>query len=127
MGIFKDLFNRTPKPGKPVAVTDETFEPEVLAGVLPAVVDFWSRTCPPCHVMAGLLNEIGPDYIDRVRMFKVDVETNPETARLYQIQSVPTLVFIRNGRVVDRVVGLMPLNPLRQKLDLLASKGRSSE
>ena len=71
--------------------------------------------------------KIGPDYIDRVRIFKVDVETNPETARLYQIQSVPTLVFIRNGRVVDRVVGLMPLNPLRQKLDLLASKGRSSE
>ena len=120
MGLFKNLFNKQPKPGKPRPVTDEFFEQEVLASSIPAVVDFWSPRCPPCHVMGGLLNEIGPDYVGRVNIFKLNVEQNTETARRYQIQSIPTVILFRNGRVVDRIVGLLPLNPLRQKLDKLA-------
>jgi thioredoxin 1 len=119
MGFLRNLFNKQPKPGQPQPVTDETFEQEVLANDLPSAVDFWSRTCPPCHVMGGLLEEIGPDYVGKVNIFKLNVDENPETAQLYQIRGIPTLILIRNGREVDRIVGLLPLNPLREKLDQL--------
>jgi thioredoxin 1 len=120
MGLFKSLFNREPKPGEPRPVIDETFEQEVLASDIPAVVDFWSKTCPPCHVMGGLLDEIGPDYVGRVNIFKLNVDQNPQTAMQYQIQSIPTVILFRNGRAIDRIVGLLPLDPLKQKFDKLA-------
>ena len=120
MGLFQKLFNREPKPGKPRPVTDETFEQEVLASDIPGAVDFWSPRCPPCQVMGGLLNEIGPDYAGKVHIFKLNVEQNPQTAAAYQITSIPTLILFRNGRAIDRITGLLPLNPLRAKLDSLS-------
>jgi thioredoxin len=117
MGFFKSLFNRPPKPGRPQPTTDESFEDDVLASDIPAVVDFWSTRCPPCHVMGGLLNEIGPDYVGRVNMFKLNVDQNPRTAALFRIRSIPTVILFRRGRVVDTIVGLLPLNPLRRKID----------
>jgi len=119
MGLFKNLFKRQPKPGKPRAVTDEFFEREVIASDIPVIVDFWSPKCPPCHVMGGLLNEIGPDYIGRVKIFKLDVEQNMETTMRYKVHSIPTIILFRNGKVIDRIVGLLPLNPLRQKIEIL--------
>lgn len=119
MGFFRNLFNRKPKPGEPRPVTDESFEQEVLASDIPAVVDFWSSHCSPCHVMGGLLDEIGPDYAGRVSIFKLNVDQNHQTATNYQIMSVPTVILFRNGRVVDRIVGLLPMIPLREKLDRL--------
>ncbi len=120
MGLFKNLFNRPPKPGKPRPVTDETFEQEVLASDIPAVVDFWSLRCPPCQVMGGLLDEIGPEYAGRVNIFKMNVDQNPRTAMQYQIHSIPTVILFRKGKTVDRIVGLLPLNPLRRKIEKLA-------
>ena len=120
MGFLSRIFSRPPKPGKPIVVTDESFVQDVLHSNLPAVVDFWSSTCAPCQVMGGLLNELGPQYADRIQIFKANVEQSPEIAEQYRIRSIPTLVFLRNGREVDRIVGLLPLNPLRARLDKLA-------
>ena len=120
MSFFKNLFNKEPKPGKPITVTDEDFEAEVLASPLPVVVDFWSPTCAPCQVMGGLLNEIGPDYIDRVKLVKVNVVQNPDLAVKFQIQSVPTLIVFKEGKAVERLTGLIPLNPLRTLMDKLS-------
>ena len=120
MGLFKGLFNREPKPGKPRPVTDESFEQDVLASDIPAVVDFWSPRCPPCQVMGGLLNEIGPEYVGRVNIFKLNVDQNRQTAINYQVMNIPTIILFRNGKVVDRIIGLLPLNPLKEKLDRLA-------
>jgi thioredoxin 1 len=106
VGFFKSLFNRPPPPGKPRPITDESFEQEVLAPGVPAVVSF--------------LDEIGPDYVGRVNLFRLNVLQNPTTAALYQVQGTPTLILFREGRAVDRIVGLMPLNPLRQKMEELA-------
>jgi len=119
MGIFKKLFNHPPKPGKPREITDIEFEQEVLASDTPAVVDFYSTTCPPCQVMSGLLSEIGPQYAGKVNVYKINVTNNLETARMYQIQSVPTLVFFKNHRPIDKVVGLIPLMPLKGKIENL--------
>jgi thioredoxin len=122
MGFLKNLFFRPPKPGKPIPITDESFEQEVLGSGLPAVVDFWSPRCPPCQVMGGLLDEIGPAYVGRVNLFKANVEQNPQTATRFQIRSVPTVILFHRGKPVERIVGLMPLKPLRAKLDSLVRK-----
>jgi thioredoxin 1 len=119
MGFIKNLFFGPPKPGKPLPVTDLTFREEVLESDIPVVVDFWSPRCPPCQVMGGLLDEIGPDYVGQVKIFKLNVDQNPETAIQYRVQSIPTVFFFNQGKPVDRIVGLLPLNPLRAKLDAL--------
>lgn len=119
MGLLDKLFNRPLKSGKPRELSDEQFEQEVLASDIPAVVDFYSATCVPCQVMSGLLSEIGPEYAERVNIFKINVSYNPETARMYQVQSVPTLVFFKNHRPREKSVGLMPLMPLKAKLNQL--------
>jgi thioredoxin 1 len=123
MGFLKDLFFKPPKPGKPLPVTDASFAEEVLKSEIPVVVDFWSARCSPCQVMGGLLDEIGPDYAGRVRIFKLNVDQNPETAMQYRIQSIPTLILFRDGKPVDGIIGLLPLKPLRAKLDALARNG----
>jgi thioredoxin 1 len=119
MGFLKNLFFRPPKPGKPMPVTDESFQKEVLESEIPVVVDFWSTRCPPCQVMGGLLDEIGPDYVGRVRILKLNVDQNPKTAMQYRVRSIPTVFFFNQGKPVDRIVGLLPLNPLRAKMDSL--------
>ena len=70
--------------------------------------------------MGGLLNEIGPDYVGRVNIFKLNVTQSPETAARFQIRSVPTVVFLRGETLIVTIVGLLPLIPLREKLDRLA-------
>lgn len=120
MAFFKKLFNRQPHPGKPRPIDEDTFEQEVIESDIPAVVDFWSSTCPPCQVMGGLLNEIGPDYSGQVNIFKLNVDQNPQIAATYQVRGVPTVILFNDGSEVDRIVGLMPLNQLRGKLDWLA-------
>ena len=122
MGIFDKLFNKPPKPGKPQPITDESFREEVLSSDLPVVVDFWSRTCPPCQVMGGLLNELGPEYIGKLKIFKMNVDENRQTPGRFQIRSIPTLILFYKGRPVDTVVGLMPLIPLRNKFDSLVRR-----
>jgi thioredoxin 1 len=124
MGFLKNVFSRPPKPGKPLPVTDGSFRREVLESDIPAVVDFWSPGCAPCQVAGGLLDELGPDYFGRVHFFKLNVDQNPETAVKYGVQSVPTVILFHRGRPVDRIVGLLPLNPLRARLDRLAQLKR---
>jgi len=119
MGFFSRFFSSRAKPGKPQNLNDSEFESEVISGHLPAVVDFWSPRCPPCQVMSGLLAELGPQYVDRVNIFKMNVEQNPVWATRFQIRGVPTLVFVRDGKVVDSVVGLLPMNPLKKKFERL--------
>jgi thioredoxin 1 len=124
MAFFKRLFNKQPQPGKPRPIDEDIFEREVIESDIPAVVDFWSSTCPPCQVMGGLLNEIGPDYYGRVNIFKLNVNQNPQIAAHYQVRGVPTVILFHDGKEMDRIVGLMPLNQLRERLDRLSRMKR---
>lgn len=121
MGFLEKFFGKTPKPGRPREITDDDFE-ELLQSEKPVVVDFYSLTCPPCQVMGGLLNELGPAYTGRIDFFKLNVDNNPRTAARFQIQSVPTVLLFRRGKIVDSIVGLLPLIPLRNKFDQLARR-----
>jgi len=121
MSIFKDLFaSGAVKPGKPMETSDATFDNDILKSELPVLLDFWSPTCMPCQVMGGLLREVGPEYAGRVNIFKLNVAQNMQAATAFRIRSIPTLMFINNGKIVDQVVGLIPIDTLRQKLDKLA-------
>lgn len=121
MSILKSLFGAGSKTNKPLETSDENFEADVLKSELPALVDFWSPTCAPCQVMGGLLRDVVPEYAGRVNIYKLNVAENPKTAQMFKIRSIPTLVFIKNGRIMDQQVGLMQLNTLRQYLDKLAN------
>ncbi len=115
------LFNRKPKPGQPQPIGDDDFKEKVLGSKVPVVIQFYSNTCSHCHVMGGLLKELGPQYAERLQIFTVNVNYNPRTAQALKIQSVPTVVMFREGKAVGAFRGVVPLNPLREKLDALVT------
>jgi thioredoxin 1 len=120
LGYIEKFFKRTPKPGQVQPVTDSDFQDKVLTTSKRAIVQFHSTTCGPCQVMGGLMNELGPQYVGQVDFFKVNVNDSPATAHRFEIMSVPTLILFKDGAPVDSAIGLIPLNPLKEKLDKLS-------
>ncbi len=110
------------QPTKPVTVTDATFADFVRSGV--ALVDFWADWCGPCHMIAPTVEKLAHEYAGRVKVGKLNVDENPRTAASFGVQSIPTLIIFRDGRPVDRIVGVQPLPALRRRLDaVLAGRG----
>jgi len=104
---------------KYVTLDETNFESEVLQSDRPVLVDFWAEWCPPCRLVAPLVEELAEEYDGTAKIAKLDVDRVPAVAGRFGIQSIPTLLFFRNGEVVDRVVGAVPKNVLAQKLDAL--------
>jgi thioredoxin 1 len=96
-------------------VSDATFESEVLKAQTPVVVDFWAEWCGPCRAIAPVLEELATTMGEKVKIVKLNVDENQETAAKYGIMSIPTLMIFKDGKLADRQVGL-PANP-RQKLE----------
>lgn len=99
-----------------VAVTDATFEQQILRSELPILVDFWAEWCPPCRPMARVLDELGDELDGRVVMAKINSDENPVASRAYGIMSLPTLLLFREGRIVATMVGARPKSVLRDAL-----------
>ena len=102
---------------KPLNITDDTFDQEVLQADKPVIVDFWATWCGPCKMIAPILEEIASEYADKVKVVKLDVDANNKTAGKYNIMSIPSLLFFKGGEMVDQVVGAIPKAQLAARLD----------
>ena len=99
-----------------VAVTDDTFEQEVLKSDVPVIVDFWAEWCGPCKMIAPIVEEIGNQYDGKLKVAKVDVDSNTKVATQYGIMSIPSLLFFKGGEVVDQIVGAVPKKDIETRL-----------
>ncbi|MEK7402783.1 MAG: thioredoxin [Gemmatimonadota bacterium] len=100
----------------PVHLTDETF-PVAIAMQPLVVVDVWAAWCAPCRVLGPIVDRLAETYEGRVTFAKLDVDQNPITAAQFNVQSIPSLLFFQNGKLVDRTVGLLPESIARTKVD----------
>lgn len=103
----------------PIHVSDDAFDKTVLKSTLPVVVDFWAPWCGPCRMIAPLLEEVAKEYAGRAIVAKVDTDQNPQWAGKYGVRGIPTLLFIKNGQVMDQQVGAVPKQVITGKLDAL--------
>jgi thioredoxin 1 len=102
-----------------IDVTDSTFEKEVLQSEKPVLVDFWAEWCGPCRMVGPLVKEIGTEYEGRAVVAKLDVDSNPEVSNKFGIRNIPTILYFKNGEIVDKQVGAVPKHVIASKLDAL--------
>ena len=102
---------------KTVAVTDDTFESEVIQSDNPVVVDFWAEWCGPCKAIAPVVDELAEEYDGRVKFAKVDVDSNPNTPQKFGIKGIPTLLIFKDGDKVGQLVGAAPKAKLVQSIE----------
>lgn len=102
--------------GSVMEITDETFAEEVERSQGLAMVDFWASWCMPCRLVAPAVAELAKQYADKLKVGKVDVDANQATAMRFNIRSIPTILFFKDGEVVDVVVGAVPKQALEKKI-----------
>lgn len=100
-----------------VEITDSNFEELVLKSDKPVLLDFWAEWCGPCRMVGPLVEEISNEYDGKAVVGKLNVDNNPNISAKFGIRSIPTILFIKNGEVVDKHVGAAPKNVLTEKLD----------
>ena len=107
----------TEKTSKTVNVTDDTFAGEVLSSGTPVLVDFWATWCGPCKMVAPVLEEIAGEKVGSLTVAKLDVDSNPATARDFQVVSIPTMILFKDGKPVKRIVGAKGKAALLRELE----------
>ena len=98
------------------AVTDANFEDEVEKAEGLTIVDFWATWCGPCRMVAPILDQLATDYQGKVKITKLDVDANIKTGSRFNVRSIPTLLFFKDGKVVDQIIGAVPRTQIEAKL-----------
>jgi thioredoxin 2 len=114
---------KTPLPvgTKPVTVTDATFAVEIERSPLPVLLDLWAPWCGPCRMVAPVVEELAAEFAGRVRVAKLNVDENPATASRFHVQSIPTLLVLKGGKEMERIVGVQPKAAIVQRLQRVAA------
>jgi thioredoxin 2 len=110
-----------PFENKPVKVTDANFVAEVERSPLLVLLDMWAPWCGPCAMVAPVIEELAAEMAGRVRVAKLNVDENPATAARFGVQSIPTLLLLRGGRELDRIVGVQPKTAIVQRIERVAA------
>ncbi len=100
-------------------ITDQSFEEEVLKSTLPVMVDLWAPWCAPCRMIAPTVEKLAEKYDQKVKFCRLNIDDNPKTPAQYRVMSIPTLMFFKDGKVLDTVVGAVPEAALKPKIDAL--------
>ena len=101
---------------EPIEVTDESFSDEIENADGLAMVDFWAEWCGPCRMVGPIVEELAGEYSDTVKVAKVDVDENQRTAQRFNVRSIPSILFFKDGEHVDTVVGAVPKGQLEEKI-----------
>lgn len=101
-----------------IEVSDSNFEEEVLKSDVPVLVDFWAEWCAPCRMVGPVMEDIAEEYSGRIRVAKLNVDANRETAAKYDIMSIPTVILFEKGEAAKQVVGAMPKDSLVKELGI---------
>jgi thioredoxin 1 len=98
-------------------LTDDNFETEVLKSDKPCLVDFWAEWCGPCHMVHPVVEQVAKEYGEKLKVGKLNVDQNSQTASKYGIMSIPSLLFFNGGKMVDQIIGAVPKKQVTEKLD----------
>ena len=107
---------------RPIDITDDSFNAEVVQSDTPVLVDFWAEWCGPCKMIAPIVEELAEEFGDKIKFTKIDVDTNPQSAMNFGIRGIPTLLIFNGGKPVETVVGAVPKSVLKKKLDAALAK-----
>ena len=102
---------------KPVEITDDNFESEVLQSEKPVLIDFWAVWCGPCKIIAPIVEELALEYDGKVKVGKLDVDSNQQTSIKYGVRSIPTLLVFKDGNVKETIIGAVPKKLIVEKLN----------
>jgi len=102
-----------------IEATDNNFDSVVIKSDKPVLVDFWAEWCGPCRMVGPLVKEISQEYEGRAVVAKLDVDSNPEVSAKFGIRNIPTILYFKNGEIVDKQVGAVPKNVIASKLEAL--------
>ena len=110
-----------PEPAGPVYVTDATFAEEVERSPVPVLLDLWADWCGPCHMLAPTIDQLSKELAGRVKVAKLDIDANQQTATRFRVQSIPTLLVVNGGKEVDRLVGVQTKQEILRRLEQVLS------
>ncbi|MCZ7614292.1 MAG: thioredoxin [Ignavibacteriaceae bacterium] len=102
---------------KPVEITDENFETEVIKSDKPVLIDFWAVWCGPSKLIAPIVEELAAEYDGKVKIGKLDVDSNQQTSIKFGVRSIPTLLLFKNGNLKDTIIGAVPKSKIVEKLN----------
>ena len=102
-----------------IILTEDNFQKEVLESDIPVLVDFWAEWCTPCLMIAPTIEEIAQEYSGRLKVGKLNVDENPTIAAKYNIQSIPTLLIFKEGKVIEQIIGALPKKALKSKIEVI--------